>query len=60
MNSANLYGGGDVCVCSRMHVRTCIGLRACMKEGRKEIFIWQSIHNIMLFTNSSFSLKDHH
>ena len=30
MNSANLYGGGDggVCVCSRMRVRACVGMRA--------------------------------
>ena len=32
MNSANLYGGGDggVCVCSRMRVRACVGMRACL------------------------------
>ena len=34
MNCANLYGGGDgsvyVCVCSRMHVHACVGMRACV------------------------------
>ena len=34
MNSANMYGGGDgggcVCVCSRMCVSTCVGIRACV------------------------------
>ena len=28
MNSANLNGGSDVCVCSRMRVRACVGMRA--------------------------------
>ena len=30
MSSANMYGGGDgsVCVCSRIRVRTCVGMRA--------------------------------
>ena len=32
MNSANLYSGGDgcVCVCSRMRVHACMGMRACV------------------------------
>ena len=32
MNSANLYSGGDgcVCVCSCMRVRAYVGMRACM------------------------------
>ena len=34
MNSANLYGGGDGGVCvrvsSRMRVRACVGMRACV------------------------------
>ena len=31
MNSANLYGGdGGVCVCSRMRVRACEGMRVCV------------------------------
>ena len=30
-NSANLYGGdGGVCVCSRMRVRPCVRMRACV------------------------------
>ena len=30
MNSANLYGGGDGGVCSRMRVRAYVGMRACV------------------------------
>ena len=30
MNSANLYGGGGVCVCSCMRVCTYVGMRACV------------------------------
>ena len=30
MNSADLYGGGDGSVCSRMHVRAYVGMRACV------------------------------
>ena len=32
MNSAILYGGGDggVCVCSRIRLRACVGMRACV------------------------------
>ena len=29
-SSANLYGG--VCVCSRMRVRACVGMRACVRD----------------------------
>ena len=30
------------------------------KEGRKEIFIWQSIHKLVVFTNTIISsLEDH-
>ena len=30
MNSANLYGGGGVCVCSHMRVRAYVGMHACV------------------------------